>query len=88
MQATQRVEFAARLAHDLQAYLIGVVAQRMTPYLVSHEAGGFAPDARIASLYRGLEAELKDAETGFRRDFFQTTSGHINLAGAFGKSER
>ena len=68
MQATQRVEFAARLAHDLQAYLIGVVAQRMTPYLVSHEAGGFAPDARIASLYRGLEAELKDAETGFRRD--------------------
>lgn len=64
----QRVEFAARLAREHNARLIGVVAQSLTPFLVNDPAGGYAPDERIAGLVRGLEAEMKEADAAFRRD--------------------
>ncbi|MBS0333273.1 MAG: universal stress protein [Proteobacteria bacterium] len=68
LMGTQRVEFAGRLARELDARLIGVAAQSLTPYVMNDPSGGYAPDERIASLVRGLEADLKDAGESFRRD--------------------
>jgi len=68
LAATQRVEFAARLARELDARLIGVAAQCLTPFLVNDPAAGYAPDQRIAVLVRDLQADLKAADEAFRRD--------------------
>jgi len=68
MQATQRIEFAARLACELDAHLVGVVARCLTPFMVADPASGYPPAERISGLARGLEAEVIDAEVSFQRD--------------------
>ncbi|MBS0363304.1 MAG: hypothetical protein JSR98_18160, partial [Proteobacteria bacterium] len=68
LMGSQRVEFAGRLARELDARLIGVAAQSLTPFLINEPAGGYSPDERIASLVRGLETDLEDAGASFRRD--------------------
>lgn len=68
MQASQRVEFAGRMARELDAHLIGLCAETLAPYMVKDEAWTVAPDERLTTLMALLEDDLARADIAFRRD--------------------
>ncbi|MGZ6039844.1 MAG: universal stress protein [Phenylobacterium sp.] len=68
LQASQRVEFAGRLARDLDAHLIGLTAETLSPFLSADPSLGFMPDERVVKLSAVLEDDLTQAEAAFRRD--------------------
>ena len=68
LQASQRVEFAGRLARELDARLIGLSAETVAPYMLGDATRGYPPDERVRSLEAFIEDDLMRAETAFRRD--------------------
>ncbi len=68
LRASQRVEVAGRLARELDALLIGVCAETLSPLMLHDPTLGYVPDQRVTKLMDVLQQDLTAAEAAFRRD--------------------
>lgn len=66
--ASKRIETAARLAHDLEARLIGLGAETFEPIATPDPFTGYAAGEWIALIQGEVAKNLTAAEASFRRD--------------------
>jgi nucleotide-binding universal stress UspA family protein len=92
LQSSRRVEIAARLARTLDARLIGLGAETFEPLPPADPFMGYASGEWFALMEKQVDADLRNAEVGFRRDAayaeFEWRSVHDYPAKALARASR